>query len=112
MAQLAVLRRGLAPHAFAIATGGTFLLVSGNAYLAWKLLKDADYGTVLASEFSTWLVTLAVGAGVVAVVGAVFWRGKNVLLGHAAGLVLSALAVPVGVYFDFFMSIGGFSGGA
>ena len=103
MAKLVELRNGRTPHAAAV-SAATVFLVAGGAWVGWQLAQE-DAPTLLRSESETWLTLLAAGTVIVTVVGAVFWRGRNVRLGLVTGLALAILAVLSGLVVDIITSI-------
>jgi hypothetical protein len=71
MLQLTDLRRGRARHAGPIAGVSVFVLVTCGGWLAWQLMQG-DQGTLRQSQFETWLIGLAIGTTVVALLSAAF----------------------------------------
>lgn len=51
-----------------------------------------------------WLTMLAVETAFVTLLGALFWRGRNVRVGLATGLGLAAIAVLIGLCADILAS--------
>ena len=67
-------------------------------------MVQGDAPTLLRSEFEDWLTWLAVGAALVAILGAMFWRARNVRAGLVAGFALAAVAVVFGLVVDIITS--------
>lgn len=104
MPQLIELRQGRTRHAGPIAGASVFVLVTGGGWVAWQLMQG-DESTLRQSQFETWLIGLAIGTTVVALLGATFWTGRNVRLGVAAGLALAAVAMLLGLLNDVLTSM-------
>lgn len=97
--------RGGSPRTVALAAAATSVPIGVVAWVLWQVL-EGDRDTVLASQFTPWITATLLTAVVVCTAAATVWRSRPGWLGVALGVVLSGVAVAVGLLVDLVTSGG------